>query len=115
MIKIYHNPRCRKSREALQYLEKTGHPFEVVFYLKQALTTSELQKLIEQLNIRPEALIRTEEALWKSQFKGKHLSDNALIDLMIKEPKLMQRPIVVCRNKAIIARPVNVLENFIQL
>ncbi len=115
MIKIYHNPRCRKSREALQYLEKTGHPIEVVLYLKHPLTTSKLQKLIEQLNIRPEALIRTEEALWKTQYRGKELSDEALIDLMIKEPRLMQRPIVVYKDKAIIARPADILDNFIEL
>lgn len=84
-------------------------------YLKQPLTTTELQKLIEQLNIHPKALIRTEETLWKTQYRGKELSDDELIDLMIKEPRLMQRPIVVYKNKAIIARPADILNNFIEL
>jgi arsenate reductase len=111
MIKIYHNPRCRKSREALKYLEDKGASFEVIQYLQNPLTGQELSDLINKLNISPIDLIRKEEALWKTQFKDKNLDKEALIDLMIKEPRLMQRPIIEFQDMAVIARPLTALEN----
>jgi arsenate reductase len=111
MIKIYHNPRCRKSREALKYLEDKGASFEVIQYLQNPLTGQELSDLINKLNISPIDLIRKEEALWKTQFKDKNLDKEALIDLMIKEPRLMQRPIIEFQDMAVIARPIIALEN----
>jgi len=113
MIKIYHNPRCRKSREALKYLEDKGASFEVIQYLQNPLTGQELSNLINKLNIRPIDLIRKEEALWKTQFKDKNLDNKALINLMIKEPRLMQRPIIEFQDMAVIARPIIALENLI--
>jgi len=111
MIKIYHNPRCRKSREALKYLEDKGASFEVIQYLQNPLTGQELSNLINKLNKRPIDLIRKEEALWKTQFKDKNLDNKALIDLMIKEPRLIQRPIIEFQDMAVIARPLTALEN----
>jgi arsenate reductase len=111
MIKIYHNPRCRKSREALKYLEDKGASFEVIQYLQNPLTGQELSDLINKLNISPIDLIRKEEALWKTQFKDKNLDKEALIDLMIKEPRLIQRPIIEFQDMAVIARPLTALEN----
>lgn len=113
MIKIYHNPRCRKSREALKYLEEKGASFEVIQYLQNPLTGQELSNLINKLNISPIDLIRKEEALWKTQFKNKKLDNKALINLMIKEPRLMQRPIIEFQDMAVIARPIIALENLI--
>jgi arsenate reductase len=105
MIKIYHNPRCRKSREALHYLEDSGRDFEVVLYLKESISISELSDLLAKLDMSPIDLVRKEESLWKTQYRDKNLSNVALIDLMIQEPRLMQRPIIVSGNKAIVARP----------
>ena len=105
MIKIYHNPRCRKSREALHYLEDSGRDFEVVLYLKESISISELSDLLVKLDMSPIDLVRKEESLWKIQFRDKNLSDVALIALMIQEPRLIQRPIIVSGNKAIVARP----------
>ena len=113
MIKIYHNPRCRKSREALKYLEDKGASFEVIQYLQNPLTGQELSNLINKLNISPIDLIRKEETLWKTQFKDKNLDNKALINLMIKEPRLMQRPIIEFQDMAVIARPIIALENLI--
>ncbi|NBT86971.1 MAG: arsenate reductase (glutaredoxin) [Flavobacteriaceae bacterium] len=113
MIKIYHNPRCRKSREALKYIEDKGASFEVIQYLQNPLTGQELSNLINKLNISPIDLIRKEEALWKTQFKDKNLDNKALINLMIKEPRLMQRPIIEFQDMAVIARPIIALENLI--
>ena len=113
MIKIYHNPRCRKSREALKYIEDKGASYEVIQYLQNPLTGQELSNLINKLNISPIDLIRKEEALWKTQFKDKNLDNKALINLMIKEPRLMQRPIIEFQDMAVIARPIIALENLI--
>ena len=111
MIKIYHNPRCRKSREALNFLQENKHDFEVVLYLEDKLTLTELKGLIKKLEIKPMDLIRKEEALWKKEYKSQNLGDAQLINLMIKEPKLMQRPIVVKDDKAVVARPLETLES----
>ncbi len=105
MIQIYHNPRCRKSRESIHYLEDSGRDFEVVLYLKESVSVSELSDLLAKLDMSPIDLVRKEESLWKTQYRDKNLSDVALIDLMIQEPRLMQRPIIVSGNKAIVARP----------
>ena len=106
MIKIYHNPRCRKSREGLQLLEKSGKEFEIIRYLETVPTRQELRDLINYLNITPEKLIRKNEAIWKENYKGKLLSDEEIIDAMIANPKLMERPIVVNGNQAAIGRPI---------
>ncbi|MFK7833972.1 MAG: arsenate reductase (glutaredoxin) [Winogradskyella sp.] len=105
MIKIYHNPRCAKSRQGLALLEASGKPFEVVKYLDSPLTSKELEAIIFKLGIKPLALIRKNEAIWKTDYKGKTLSDNALIDAMIAHAKLIERPIVTNKNKAAIGRP----------
>jgi len=107
LIKIYHNPRCRKSREALQLLEEKNLDFEVELYLDEPLSETKLAELIKKLNIPAIDLIRQEESIWKSEFKDKNLSEKELIRLMIQEPRLMQRPIVVIDNKAVIARPAD--------
>ena len=111
MIKIYHNPRCRKSREALNFLQENKHDFEVVLYLEDKLTLTELKGLIKKLEIKSMDLIRKEEALWKKEYKSQNLGDAELINLMIKEPKLMQRPIVVKDDIAVVARPLETLES----
>lgn len=105
MIKIYHNNRCRKSREGLEILEKSGKDFEVIKYLEDVPSEKELKNLIKLLNIKPIELVRKNEALWKENFKNKYLSDAEIINAMIKNPKLIERPIVINANKAIIGRP----------
>lgn len=105
MIKIYHNPRCRKSREGIQILENAQVDFEVIEYLKNPLTHKELSDIMELLKIHPEELIRKNETIWKEDFKGKKLSDKELIQTMVDNPKLIERPIVINNQKAIIGRP----------
>lgn len=112
MIKIYHNPRCRKSREGLQLLEASKQKFETVLYLEQPPTTKELSAIIAQLGIEPLELIRKNEAIWKENFRGKELSNQQLIEAMVKHPKLIERPIVIKGNTAVIGRPK---ENIAQL
>jgi len=105
MIKIYHNNRCSKSRCGLQILEDSGKDFEVVKYLEDTPSIDELTELIKLLGISPLQLVRKGEAIWKENFKTKQLSDNELIEAMVKYPKLIERPIVINRNKAVIGRP----------
>lgn len=110
-LKIYHNPRCSKSRETLQLIEESGAQVEVVEYLNTIPSKEELTQLVAQLGIRPEQLIRKGEDVYKEHFKGKDLSDAEWIDAMVTYPKLIERPIVVKGNKAVLGRPPqNVLE-----
>ena len=105
MITIYHNPRCSKSREGLALLEQSGEKFEVVKYLEDLISEKELKTIISKLGVKPIDLIRKNEAIWKSDYKGKELSDEQIIKAMIKNPKLIERPIIVNGNKAVIGRP----------
>ena len=102
---IYHNPRCSKSREALEILEQNGEEVEVIEYLKVPPTTHELESIIKMLNIKPEMLIRKNETVYKEQFKGKTLSDKEWIKIMVEHPVLIERPIVIKKHKAVIGRP----------
>jgi len=113
MIQIYHNPRCSKSREGLQILENEGKTFEVIKYLETIPSQKELTRIVSLLGIAPIDLVRKNEAIWKSDFKGKTLSDSQIIDAMIAHPKLIERPIVINDNKAIIGRPPSAILDII--
>ena len=110
---IYHNPRCRKSRESLKYLQDNGHDFEVIDYIKNPLSIEEILKLVESLNIKPLELVRKNEAFWKENFKNKDLDDNQIIEALSKYPKLIERPIVTKDKSSIIARPIEKLLNIL--
>ena len=111
MVKIYHNPRCSKSREALGLLQEKNVEFEVVEYLKEVPTVEEMTKLLQMLNIKPEELLRKGEAIFKEKYKGLSLTDIEWIEAMIENPKLIERPIVVNGYKAVVGRPpVKVLD-----
>lgn len=105
MIKIYHNPRCRKSREGLEILENSGQKFEVIKYLEDVPDEKELREVLSCLEIAPINLVRKNESIWKEEYKGKDLSDEEIIQAMLTHPKLIERPIVVKNTKAVIGRP----------
>jgi arsenate reductase len=105
MIKIYHNNRCRKSREGLQTVQASDQPYEVIDYISNPLDAKELKEIITVLGISPIDLVRKNEAIWKSDYKGKELSDQELIEAMAEHPKLIERPIVIHNNKGVIGRP----------
>ncbi|MBC2844916.1 arsenate reductase (glutaredoxin) [Winogradskyella flava] len=113
MIKIYHNPRCRKSREGLAILEDANKAFDVIKYLEDQLNTNELKAIISKLGITPLELVRKNEAIWKSDYKGKTLTDAQIIEAMVKHPKLIERPIVINGDKAVIGRPPESILNII--
>lgn len=104
-IVVYHNPRCSKSRCALDFFNERQLDYKVVEYLKDVPTKAKLTTIIEQLGIEPEALIRKGEEEYKLHFKGKSLSNDEWIVAMLQFPKLIERPIVVVGGKAVVARP----------
>jgi arsenate reductase len=111
MVTIYHNPRCTKSREALNLLQKGKEEIKVIEYLKTPPTKQELEKLLSQLGIPAEELVRKGEELYKEKYKGKKLSNDEWIKILAANPVLIERPIVIKGNKAIIGRPpVNILK-----
>ncbi|MCL7753359.1 arsenate reductase (glutaredoxin) [Polaribacter sp. Z022] len=105
MIKIYHNPRCSKSRQGVAILEASKKEFEIVKYLEEVPTEKELLEIIKMLGISPIQLVRKTEKIWKEEFKGKELSDSEIVKIMIENPKLIERPIVINNKKAVIGRP----------
>jgi arsenate reductase len=113
MIKIYHNPRCSKSRLGVAYLEEKNVQFEIVKYLDQNFAVEELTQLISKLDMAPIDLVRKNETIWKSYFKGKELTNSEIIEAMVKHPKLIERPIIVNKNKAVVARPTELIDNII--
>lgn len=113
MIRVYHNPRCTKSREAVQYLEEKGVKAEIIEYMKDPLTPNELEVILDALDMEAIELIRKNEAEWKAEFKDKELDDDELILAMIEYPKLMQRPIVMNGDKAVVARPATEIDQLL--
>jgi len=109
-VTVYHNPRCSKSRCALEYLTERNIEFTVVEYLKDSFTTESLVSLIRQLNIPTMDLIRKNDPEFKEHFRGRALSEEEAIDALLKFPKLIERPIVVKNGKAVIARPTERIE-----
>lgn len=86
-------------------LEKSGQDFEVIKYLEEVPTKEELREILGCLGITPEMLVRKNEAVWKEKYRGKLLSDEEILDAMIEHPRLIERPIVIKGNKAVIGRP----------
>lgn len=112
-MKIYHNPRCSKSRQGLAILEASGADFEVVKYLDHPPTFQELTEILGLLGITPIDLVRKNEAIWKEHFKGKELSYDEIITAMIENPKLIERPIVINNGRAVIGRPPEDIETIL--
>lgn len=111
MIKIFHNNRCSKSRNGLELLEQSGKQFEIIKYLENILSFDELKSIIKLLSIKPIDLVRKNEVIWKRDFKNKTLTDDQIIEVMVKNPKLIERPIVINGRKAVIGRPTeNILD-----
>ncbi|NNC49529.1 MAG: arsenate reductase (glutaredoxin) [Flaviramulus sp.] len=113
MVTIYHNNRCRKSREGLEILEKSGKDFKIVKYLEDVPSSNELKDIIKLLGIKPIDLVRKTESIWKENFKNKKLSDAEIIKAMVDNPKLIERPIIINGNKAVIGRPPELILNII--
>ncbi len=110
MIQILHNPRCGKSRECLAFIENSDLEFEIIRYLDDVPTIEELSQIIKKLGLKPIEVVRQKEKIWIENFKGKDLSDDAIIQAMISNPILIERPIVINNQKAVIARPFDKIQ-----
>jgi polyphosphate kinase len=113
VMKIYHNPRCSKSRAGLKYLEEKGYDIEIKKYLIDGITEGELKEIIAKTGEKPLSFVRTQEKEYKENYKGKKFSDDEWIKILVENPKLLQRPIVVNGNRAVLANPPENVENII--
>ena len=105
MIEVYHNARCGKSRECLAFLNEANVEYQIINYLQDAPTVDELRTLIQKLGIPPLELVRQKEKIWINNYAGRHLNDDEILLAMAEHPILIERPIVVNGDKAVIARP----------
>lgn len=114
MFTIYHNPKCAKSRAGLNYIKEKGLEYQVIEYMKDILSRKELKDLLMKLNKSPKEIIRTQEDVYKEKFRGKNFTDEEWITILIENPKLIQRPIVVTGYKAILAQPADEIEKLLR-
>ena len=103
--KLLHNPRCRKSREALEFLKSRNLDFEVILYMRDGFALNKIKEIIDKLSVNPIDLVRNQEKIWKEKYKSTKLSDNEIIDLLHNFPNLIKRPIFISKRKAVIAIP----------
>jgi len=104
-MKIYHNPRCMKSRETLQIVEKKAKNVEVIEYLKTPPTEKEIEALLKKLGMKAEEIVRKKEKVFIEKYKGKSLTEKQWVKALAENPILIERPIFVNGNKAVIGRP----------
>lgn len=102
---IYHNPRCRKSREALQIIQTLRLEYQIIEYLKNPLSEADLKDLIKKLGVNADSLLRKNEILFKEKYSGKKIGEKEILKAIAENPILMERPVIVQGNKAVIGRP----------
>ncbi len=113
-MKIYHNPRCKKSRAGLQYLQEKNIEHTIVLYLKdEPFTEKTLKNVLNKLDKKSLEMIRTQEKEYKANFKGKEFSDAEWIKIMVENPKFINRPIIETENKAVWGDPVSNIDEII--
>ena len=105
MIEIWHNSRCSKSRAAFNYLKENNIEFKTREYLKEPPTKEELLEVLNLLGAKPSDIVRKKEAIYK-ELNLKDASEDEILEAMVKNPKLIERPIVINGNKAVVARPL---------
>ena len=113
VMKIYHNPRCAKSRAGLLYLEEKGYETEMVKYLTDGISEAELREIIAKTGKEPFFFVRTQEPEYIWKYKGKSISDDQWIKILADNPKLLQRPIVINGDKAVLANPPENIEEIV--
>ncbi len=113
MFYIYHNPRCRKSREALQLLKEQKVNYEIVLYLENPLSKNILQSILKKINLEPSAIVRKNEREWKDIPNREKMLEDQILNTLVSFPKLIERPIVLSQNKGVLARPIENLIEFL--
>ena len=112
-MKIYHNPRCAKSREGLKYLEERGYETEVVNYMQAGISVGELRAIMKRTHLSVNELIRKQEPLYREQYKDKQLSDDEWLAVLSENPRLLQRPIVINGNRGVLAQPPHEIDRIV--
>jgi arsenate reductase len=113
-ITIYHKQTCSKSRQALKYLQEKGVEFDVVKYYDTPLSKNKLKSLIKKMDMKPIELLRKKEKAYKEiDFKNKNYTNDQIIEFMIKDPSLMERPIIEKGDKAVVARPTERIDEVV--
>ncbi len=113
-VQILHTTKCSKSREGWNWLQENVENVETIEYLKQNLTIKELKIILQKLNISAIEWVRKEEKIWKENYNGKVFSDDELIKIMAENPNLIQRPVIIKGNRAIIGRPIEKIIEFLK-
>lgn len=113
MIEIYHNPRCGKSRTALAAVEEKTTDYKIIKYLEEIPTYDSLKTLLKKLDFKPLELVRQKEKVWVENYKNNQMSDDKIIKAMVLNPILIERPILIKEDKAVIARDLDSLNNFL--
>lgn len=113
MVQILHNPRCGKSRNCLALLSEKKEDITIIKYLENPLSEEDLIELLQKLNFKPMQLVRIKEKIWIDEYKNKPLTDQQIIMAMAKHPILIERPIVVKGDKAIVGRNLEEVVLFI--
>ena len=112
-ITIWHNPRCSKSREALQILQESNSKIEVVKYLQSNPSKKEIQEILSKLDLSARELMREKEDIYKELNLKNELDEEKLIEAMVEYPKLIERPVLIKGDKAIIGRPTSKIAEFL--
>ncbi len=112
-ITIWHNPRCSKSREALQILQESNSKIEVVKYLQSNPSKKEIQEILSKLDLSARELMREKEDIYKELNLKDELDEEKLIEAMVEYPKLIERPVLIKGDKAIIGRPTSKIAEFL--
>ena len=113
MIQIYHNPSCSKSRACENFLLELNQPYEIIKYLENPLSFEEIKSLLQKLQIPASELIRKGEKIWKEKYKDQVLTEDEIISAMVQNPILIERPIIVNGNKAVIGRPLENIDKIL--
>ena len=113
MIQIFHNPRCTKSRESLVFLDELGKKYEIIKYLEVAPSVAELEQIIQKLGIQPIDLVRKKEKIWIEKYRNSHLTEVEILVILSENPILIERPIIINGNKAVIGRPKEAVSTII--
>ena len=113
MIQIYHNSRCGKSRNCVAFIEESKYEYEIINYLTNPPTMEELSIIIEKLKIKPIDLVRQKEKNWVKNFRDLNLNEQQIVQTMVENPILIERPIVILGDKAIIGRDLENVSAFL--
>lgn len=114
-LKVWHNTQCSKSREACSLLQTNGVEFEMFDYRRETLTEESLMDLLKKLNMKPQEIIRMKEPLFIEKFSSKKYTKKQWLKVLIKNPILIERPIVIHGERAVIARPMERINELIEI